>query len=222
MSDNLVIPQDWTFKNRQVAENFDAHVREQLPFYDLATGVVAHLGRHYLPEKGTLYDLGASTGNITKMLEREITHRKAKAVSIDYSEEMQDIWQGVGEFILGDVTTFDYEQYDFAVCFLILMFIPVSKRKNFLITLLSKRKKGGALILFDKVADYNGYLGTVMHRLTLAGKVSTGVSSDNIVKKELSLAGYQRPVTIKELELESLGAVEIFRFGEFVGWIFTD
>jgi hypothetical protein len=63
-SDNLVVPADWTFKNANVAQNFDQHVREQLPWYELATAIATHFGRHYMPENGLMYDLGASTGNI--------------------------------------------------------------------------------------------------------------------------------------------------------------
>lgn len=41
------IPDIWTFKSDEVAKNFDNHVREQLPFYDLALSVTAHIAKHY-------------------------------------------------------------------------------------------------------------------------------------------------------------------------------
>ena len=61
MPDNLKIPTDWTFKNANVAKHFDDHVREQLPFYDMATQAVEHIGRHYIPHGGLVYDIGRST-----------------------------------------------------------------------------------------------------------------------------------------------------------------
>ena len=33
----MKIPNNWTFEDTEVAKNFNRHVREQLPFYDLAT-----------------------------------------------------------------------------------------------------------------------------------------------------------------------------------------
>ena len=52
-------------------------------------------------------------------------------------------------------------------------------------------------------------------RLALAGKLSAGVEADEIIAKELSLGGIQRPI-----DPEILGdAVEWFRFGDFAGWI---
>jgi tRNA (cmo5U34)-methyltransferase len=54
-----------------------------------------------------------------------------------------------------------------------------------------------------------------MRRLTFDWKLRNGASPDQIITKELSLSGVQRPMTISELP----DAKEFFRFGEFVGWI---
>jgi tRNA (cmo5U34)-methyltransferase len=215
------IPNDWTFKNQSVADNFEKHVREQLPWYEMVTKMVAHFGRHYLPEEGVMYDLGASTGNITLSLKDEIESRKVKAISVDYSEEMAKLWRGVGDLIVSDVRVIDIEDYDFCVCFLLLMFLPVSAQDTFFKYLLSKMKKGGALIIFDKVEAVDGYLGTVMRRLTIAGKVASGVNPQEIVKKEMSLAGQQRPLSHRFIEdnIEGFKSEQIFRYGEFSGWV---
>jgi len=50
----------WTFDSKDVANSFDEHVREQLPWYDLATSAVEHIGRHYIPEGGTVYGSGGN------------------------------------------------------------------------------------------------------------------------------------------------------------------
>jgi tRNA (cmo5U34)-methyltransferase len=215
------IPADWTFHNKSVADNFDRHVREQLPWYDIATGLVAHFGRHYLCEGGLMYDIGASTGNITLHLKKEIEKRQVQAVSIDNSEEMKQVWRGVGDFVVSDAESYPYEPYDFAACFLLLMFLPWSKQRALLQKLHAKLNPGGCLLIFDKTETFDGYLGTVAHRLTLAGKVATGVPSDEIVKKELSLAGIQRPIDPAYLLFQQYDSVEVFRFGEFAGWAFT-
>lgn len=218
--EKLVIPGegDWTFKNHSVAKNFDSHVREQLPWYDLATGIVTHVGRHYLPHDGLMYDIGASTGNVTRSLAREIETRKIDAISLDYSPEMKKQWNGVGRFEVANATTYDYQSFDYAVCFLILMFLSPTEQRDLVDKLVKKIKLGGALLIFDKTEAPTGYIGTVMHRLTLAGKVSNGASSDEIVAKEMSLAGIQRPINPQAL-LTRHEAVEVFRFGEFAGYV---
>jgi len=79
-------------------------------------------------------------------------------------------------------------------------------------------KPGGALVVVDKVQMPPGYVGTAFSRLTLQQKLAVGAKPDDILRKELSLAGYQRP--IDPLMLPK-AARTFFQVGEFVGWILT-
>ena len=204
----------WTFESEEIASGFDKHVREQLPWYDLATNAVAHIARHYLPDNGTLYDIGASTGNITVALSETIAARKIKVFAVEPSKEMAAKYKGAGLLTKQKAEDVFYESFDVAVIFLTMMFIPVKKRKSFLENLLANLNEGGCIIIFDKTPPAGGYLGTILYRLTLAGKIAAGVSGDEVVKKELSLAGRQIPYSC---DIE--GAKEVFRFGDFVGWV---
>ena len=56
----------------------------------------------------------------------------------------------------------------------------------------------------------------VLRRLSMPWKVDTGTSASDIVRKELSLAGYQRP--INPSILEEVG-IRFFQIGEFSGWV---
>lgn len=204
----------WTFESTEIAQAFDDHVREQLPWYDLATGVAAHLIRHYLPDRGVLYDIGASTGNITSAVRQTIIDRRAEVVPLEPSVEMAEMYQGEGSPVLERAEDHEFKPFDVAVMFLTMMFVPVSKRDRLVLDLLKNCRPGGCVIIFDKCEPESGYIATVMNRLTLAGKVATGVPADEILKKELSLSGCQRPYTC-----ESSNAVEVFRFGDFAGWV---
>lgn len=210
------IPRDWTFKNLEVADKFDAHVREQLPWYDLTTGVIAHVARHYIPQGGKVYDVGASTGNVGRAIGDTITSRNATLHAIEASKEMCEKYDAPGIIVHADATDYDFKPYDLCVCFLVLMFITPKKRMDLINRLRSNLNLGGALLIFDKCQPVGGYAATVMQRLTLAGKVSAGATSDNIIAKELSLAGAQRPLARSEIPND---AVEVFRFGEFAGWL---
>jgi tRNA (cmo5U34)-methyltransferase len=212
----MEIPTNWTFKNKGVAKEFDTHVRESLPWYDLVSGAVAHTVRHYLPENGLMYDIGASTGNIGKLLDESLTARKAQLISIENAPEMAEHFEAQGKLEIADCTTYDYQPFDVATIFLVLMFLTIEQRQNLIRELLIKCRKGGAIIIVDKIEAKANYIGTINRRLTLAGKVATGVSPEQIIAKELSLAGIQRP--LQDNELPSV-AEQFFRFGEFAGWI---
>jgi len=215
-SSTLKIPKHWTFHSCTVAKHFDEHVREQLPWYDIATNAVAHFGRHYIPKGGQVYDIGASTGNIGNALRETLAQRNAKFIAIEESQEMAEQYAGPSQLVVADAVSYAYEPFDFAVAFLVFMFLPVATRGSFLRRLHSLIKPGGALVIVDKVQMPPGYLGAVFSRLTLQQKLAVGTNPEAILQKELSLAGYQRPIDEKVLPK---GARSFFQLGEFVGWI---
>jgi len=210
------IPRDWTFKDAGIAEGFDRHVREQLPWYDLTTGVIAHIARHYVSENGLVYDIGASTGNVANAISETLSSRNAKLIAIENSEQMAKLYSGPGEVVVADATEFQFKKCDFVVCFLVLMFIKPCLRAELISRILESLNAGGALVVLDKCVPVTGYPSVVLQRLALAGKVAAKVKADEIVKKELSLGGVQRPLNPKELPET---AVEFFRFGDFAGWL---
>ena len=216
MKSSLEIPKNWTFRSTDVAKHFDQHVREQLPWYDLVTKAVAHFGRHYIPNGGRVYDVGASTGNVGNALRDTLSQRRAKFTAIDESSEMASRYAGPPQLVVADAVRYEYEPFDFAVCFLVFMFLPVAERSSFLRRLTQLTKPGGALVIVDKIQMPSGYVGTAFSRLTLQQKLAAGAKPSAILQKELSLAGYQRPLDPRMLPKT---ARQFFQVGEFVGWI---
>lgn len=214
------IPTNWTFAEDSVAIAFERHVREQLPWYDLATGAVAHVARHFIPNGGRVYDIGASTGNIGRAIGATLDARSADLIPIEVSDAMARRYTGpfAGNLLVADARTVTYQPFDLAVLFLTLMFVPVADRLALIAALRASLKPGGAIIVFDKTEASAGYPATVIWRLALAGKLAAGVEPADIIAKELSLSGVQRPLDPAML---GAGALEFFRFGEFAGWLLT-
>jgi tRNA (cmo5U34)-methyltransferase len=212
------VPEDWTFKSRHVVENFDAHVRSQLPWYCLATGIVAHFARSYAPQCGVVVDVGASTGNVGRALAPVIEARKLRLIAVDAAAEMKEAYRGPGEFIVSDAQSFDFSKArpHVIICFLSLMFVPVHERAGLVARMKDSLWPGGAIIAFDKTEPRAGYLGTVNYRLALAAKHENGETAEDVIRKELSISGVQRPIRPGELD----GFVEVFRFGDFAGFVY--
>lgn len=206
----------WTFEDKGIAAAFDQHVREQLPWYDLATGAVAHIARHYIPAGGLVYDVGCATGNVGRALAETLQARDATLIGIESSAEMAERYVGPGKVMVADAASVDFEPCDLIVCFLTLMFIPRPERVAMIRRMRAALRPGGALVVFEKIEAGSGYPATVLWRLALAGKVAAGVDAGEIVAKELSLSGVQRPLAASEL---GQGAIEWFRFGDFGGWL---
>lgn len=214
--DPLQIPEHWTFENKSVADNFDGHVREQLPWYDLATEAACEVVRHFAGYDARVYDIGAATGNIGRRLDGEIKARRWRFTGIESAAEMVEKYRATGKIVHAKAQEFDFEPFDVAICFLCLIFISVEDRAKVFDSLLRQCRRGGALVILEKMTPSGGYLATINHRLTMAGKIRQGVDPEEVLAKELSLAGIQRPMSRDELPQ---GAVEFFRYGDFAGYI---
>lgn len=205
---------DWTF--RGFATEFDGHVREQLPWYELASAAMGLIARQYVPKGGKVYDLGTSTGNVGRILAPVLEARGAHLTALDECPEMVAAYKAPGRAIVADMTRFDYKPFDVAIAFLALMFLAVADRRKLLARLRRLLRPGGAIIVFDKQVPPGGYPATVLARLTWASKLENGAEPAAVVRKELALSGIQRPLYPGELGDD---AVEVFRFGDFAGWI---
>lgn len=211
----MEIPEDWTFKADSVAAGFDSHVREQLPWYEVVTRLVAHFARSYIPQGGMVYDIGASTGNVGRALAGILESRNAKLIAIDNSPSMKPRYDAPGELVVANVEDYAFEPFDVAICMLSLMFVPVAKRAGLLRTLTDRLRPGGAILVVDKIEPFAGYFGSTCSRAAMSGKLESGATPEDIIKKELSLSGVQRPLRRSEIPEQ---AREFFRFGDFYGF----
>lgn len=212
------IPSNWTFNDIKVATNFDNHVREQLPWYDMVSGAIAQIANHYIPEKGTVYDIGASTGNVELALKSILVERSANFIPIEKSKQMADMYTGDNPVVVEDATEHTFKDFDFGVMFLTMMFIPPHRRTLLLDSMMDSLRDDGALVIVEKTIPTGGYVSTVLSRLTLKAKMESGAKPDDIIKKELSLSGVQRPINPETL-FNPYKYTEFFRYGEFGGYI---
>lgn len=211
----MKIPEFWTFQSSEVATGFDAHVREQLPWYELATEAVAHIVRHYLPTNGVVYDIGASTGNVGRSIAETLQRMNGTLYAVEQSREMAELYDAPGTLVVEDALAVDYQPHDVAVLFLALQFLSIEQRQELLDRLLGSLKKGGAIVIVDKFNAPGEFFGAVIRRLTMRYKLLTGTPADKILAKELSLAGCQRPLDYREIA----PAKQFFCLGEFSGYV---
>lgn len=210
---------DWTFEAKDIAKGFHKHVNQHLPWYPLSTNLIKCIVENYIPRGGTLLDIGASRGNMTLQLHDLLVARQVLPKSYEVSEEMIEEFGGVGEIYLKDAEDIE-ERFDVAICHLTLMFNSVEKRARILDNLRRKLRDGGCVIIVEKFdVEEGGYDATVLRRMTMRQKLDSGVDAEEIVDKELSLAGVQRPLKLSELD--EFFATEFFRVGEFRGFILT-
>jgi tRNA (cmo5U34)-methyltransferase len=212
----------WTFETKEIAETFDSHVREQLPWYDMVTDAVVYIARNYLPEFGIVVDIGASTGNMIDKLTPLKCERYADIIAIEKSVEMCNVMKRKYELVQdvyiqnSNVLNNKLPTGDVFIVFLTMMFLPIGGRKALINSMRANCRRGGVIIVVDKVCDHGGYFSTVLKRLTMHFKLQQGAKPEDVLTKEMSLAGIQIP-----LDPAILGddAKQFFRMGEFAGWV---
>ena len=212
----------WTFDTPEIANTFDSHVREQLPWYDIVTDAVVYIARNYLPEYGVVVDIGASTGNMVDKLMPLTFERMADVVAIEKSISMCDVLKNKykkSDCVVvenSDVTRGDLPKANVYILFLTMMFIPIDKRKALMDSMRANCKQGGVIVVVDKICDHGGYFATVLKRLTMQFKLQQGAKPEDVLTKEMSLAGVQIPIDPAILGAD---AKQFFRMGEFAGWV---
>lgn len=219
MAKKIEIAGSWTFNTDSVADNFDSHVREQLPWYSIVTRGLVTIAREYIPEGGTVYDIGASTGNIGTALLDVIRDRKVDFHAIEPSAHMADRYRGPGRLHRETAQDFEYEKFDCAIAMLTMMFVPVARRRDLIRKLEGSIRTGGAIVCVDKTYAPGGRAGGTFRRMAWDFKQEHGATGDEIVSKELSLTGIQVPICLDQWA-EHFRVTQWFQMGEFGGWVF--
>lgn len=212
----------WTFETKEIANTFDNHVREQLPWYDMVTESVSYIIKNYLSDHDTVVDIGSSTGNMIHKILPLAKERCCYISAIEKSEPMVEklkekyASESCVEIIDSDVTKIRLPKAKVYILFLTLMFIPVNERKDLIERIKNLSINGGVIIIVDKICDHNGYFSTVLKRLTMHFKLLQGAKPEEVLTKEMSLAGIQIPICQTVLGND---AKLFFRMGEFAGWV---
>ena len=217
---------EFSFDN--IAPEFDDHVREQLPFYDLmleSIGSLIDLGisemkRHYRSkQKWDINDIGCATGNLfgylTKQHYFDDIHYLGSEPCVSMCRIARGRYSKYKNFTLGMKNT---ERYDFIVLNLTWMFMAL-RTKYVLDDLQRKIRSGGYIILVDKFYSRNAHERLRNQKMLWDYKAKTQ-SMDAILKKEISLQAFQLPE--KRKFFTKAGFEEFFRYGDFSGFIWRN
>jgi len=134
-------------------------------------------------------------GNMIEKLDPLLHERYATAVAIEKSNVMmKKLRQKFNnhdfvELVENDIVDCQLDRVQIHILFLTMMFIPVHKRQKVLDKVRTGTKKGGVIIIVDKVCDHSGYFGTVLKRLGMHWKIKQGAKLEDVAAKEMSLQG---------------------------------
>ena len=216
----------WNFDG-VVAEEFESHVRQNLPFYDELQAMAVSLSDYFVSDNSLIYDIGCGTAEtIKRLIERHPT-KKLQCIGVDPSTEMLEKAKEKTahlnnvQFIPAQIESVDFVHNTPLIYSILTMhFLPLTIRQEVFKKVYDALLPGGAFILVDKVYASDAFVQHAFTHLQYEDKLSAGFNASEILLKETALRGVLQPLKLTELEslLTKIGFHhEIF----FKHWQFT-
>ncbi len=205
----------WTF-GAGTAQRFEAHVRRSVPFYDVGHDLVLKLSDFFVHADSICYELGSSTGALTRKLGARHPG-SVRWVGLDVEPEMTEearlrtAEDGQHNLVhlTDDVTAFPYEPSDFMVAYYTVQFVRPSQRQQLIDHIYRSLAWGGAFVLFEKVRSPDARFQDISNALYADFKLEQGYTPDEIIAKTRSLKGVLEPFSTQ-------GNLDLLRRAGFV------
>lgn len=219
----------WTF-NEEVSLEFDHHVRQSVPFYDLIQSSLVALSDYFVTPSGLIYDLGCSTGETIALIEKRHPTKNLRFIGIDNSESMlqqalmKNKYNHRAIFKAQSLENYSFEEKSrFILSILTLQFIPIGKRKQIIQNIFESLHEGGAFVIVEKTLASSPLFQDIFTHLQYDMKIQSGLTPKEILLKEESLRGTMAPLSLADnmqLLVSAGFEVEIFiKHLKFTGFL---
>lgn len=200
------------FTNKSVVENFDNHVKQSVPCYDLFQSYISKLSRYFMCYGNVVVDIGCSTGTLLQKMSKDINDINVEFYGIDCSEEMikkakENNYSSHINFINDKVQNIDFNNDIFnGLCvvssMLCLQFLSIEQREIIVKKVYDALPKGGAFFLVEKVLDDNIEISDTYTKQYYQYKLDSGFTAEEIMLKDKSLIGFMHPLPLsKNIEI---------------------
>jgi len=213
----------------QVARVFDDMISRSVPGYDLLLRLIALYADIFVTPSSQIYDLGCSTGLVSRVIHQQVSTRNCTIHAIDNSASMIDRCQQTQQDIKVNWKCADIEQQEIAnasmvVLNLTLQFIKPGRRSNLLKAIHEGLNPGGVLVLSEKIEFEDSRVQSTMTELYQAFKKNRGYSDLEISQKRTALENVLIPdtVTMHRQRLQDCGfeqVYECFRCLNFISFL---
>lgn len=222
-------PYKWTFKSQGVAEVFDTHVRQSVPFYEVFHDMIKTFAQYYIEPYTKVVDIGCSTGALLTEIANANCKHGVAFTGLDTSQAMIDEANkrkhGFNVLFKNfDVRNYEFGSMSFAYSMLCLQFLPLTDRQGVVNKVYEGLEHGGAFVLVEKVKSTNMDIHDIYNDTYYDFKRKSGLSDTEIIDKNVSLRGVMKPLTLEAnitmLENAGFSHVEVFmKYNNFVGII---
>lgn len=188
----------WKF-DKNVTNNFVNHIRQSIPGYEDGHNIVCYLTDFFNIDNSVCYELGSSTGELTKKLCIHNKSKKVKFIGIESEKPMVDKAKSHCKsqknivFKKGDITKFEFKKTPLIISYYTIQFIPPKNRQKIIDNIYQSLEWGGGFIWFEKVRGSDARFQDMLTNLYNNFKLKNGFSHEEILNKTESLKSVLEP-----------------------------
>ncbi len=188
----------WTFAGG-VADSFETHIERSVPGYRQGHEIIAQLSDFFVSDGSLVYELGCSTGALTRRLAEWNDGKRARFVGIEIEADMvaaaRRLADGIAEIeiVEEDARIVELEPAAMIVSYYTMQFVRPSHRQQLYDKIYESLEWGGAFVMFEKVRAPDARFQDMMSTLYTDHKLSEGFDPSEIVAKTRSLKGVLDP-----------------------------
>ena len=196
-------------------DRFEAHIERSVPGYREGHEIVAQLSDFFLSRGSLAYEIGCSTGALTRRLAAWNADKGARFVGLEIEPAMVETARRLAAGIEGveireaDAVHEELEPADLIVSYYTLQFVRPALRQQLVDRIYRSLEWGGGFVLFEKVRGPDARFQDMMSALYADYKLANGFEPEEIIAKTRSLKGVLEPFSTQ-------GNVDMLRRAGFV------
>lgn len=219
----------WSFA-QEVPARFDDHIRRSVPLYEAGHELLLGISDFFVQDGSRIYELGCSTGQLTRQLWRRHGDRGIELIAVDREPGMLErarakCGEPPGLELRGEeIETLALQPADLIVAYYTLQFVRPRFRQQVFDRIYQGLNWGGGFLLFEKVRAPDARFQDMMTSLYTDYKLAQGFSEAEIVHKARSLKGVLEPFSSQgNLDLLAragfVDVMTVFKYGSFEGFL---
>lgn len=215
--------------DEQVTQVFDDMISRSVPGYQLLVRLIALYADIFVTENSRVYDLGCSTGVVSRVIAQQVKNRNCEIHAIDNSPAMiKNCRQTHSDYPIlwrcEDIESVDIDYASMVVMNLTLQFVKPEKRGQLLQKIYHGLQPESVLVISEKVLFEDASTQLTMTELHQAFKKGQGYSDLEISQKRTALEDVLIPDSPNQHQqrLHECGfkrVYEVFRCLNFVSYL---
>ncbi len=187
----------WSFGGK-IPNKFEKHIAKSVPLYLEGHQIIVRLSDYFLKDGSICYDIGCSTGNLLKKINKHSNKKKLTFYGIEKEKKMFNYAKSKTKeknikLINKDFRSVAPKKSDLIISYYTFQFISPSLRQNMLTKIFKSLNWGGAFIMFEKIRGNDARFDNILNSLYLDFKEDNKLSTKDILLKSKSLRGILEP-----------------------------